>query len=465
MDNFLDGSENSDRALPGGRCRHKDHTGCMLTLLPSCCACTDQRPHQQRYPLYVDGRGTTQTGTRWAHYCRPCALFWDRQMGLAGVNPTRSRIPGFPRPVLLGIDVPQPVVLDSQQQVQAPDRAQQSTRARSPRRRRRAGGGLRGGRGVAASTPQRGVTVAVATAEAPAAQAAEVEEPPQEGLIARMRAASLSDRGATRGGRGSGVRSESVSPSWFSFLNQTPPRPGWDAISSSPNTAWSNDLWGSTRPSPIRTPTRGLRFGYQQPATPPNRARGLQAEPPQPATPPSPPGVARFGSLPSTTSPPRPILHVTQQLPIPTPPHRARFGFLHPTPPNSTHAIPQQTATAAPITPARPEQPAAPTPDLAQLAEDASVLLELFSKTYPQQAENHDKLIGTALAHVQRIHQVISPAGGGGGGDTESQGKTRAVDGGECIVCCTVSAEVVLIPCKHLVLCSVPTPPPPPPQN
>lgn len=52
------------------------HDHCNLSI-PTCCACADRRPHMASYPLYIDGRGITSSGTRWSMYCSPCHDFHD----------------------------------------------------------------------------------------------------------------------------------------------------------------------------------------------------------------------------------------------------------------------------------------------------------------------------------------------------------------------------------------------------
>jgi hypothetical protein len=50
------------------------HDYCVLSI-PTCCACSDRRPHTAAYPLYIDGQGITSTGTRSSMYCSPCRDF------------------------------------------------------------------------------------------------------------------------------------------------------------------------------------------------------------------------------------------------------------------------------------------------------------------------------------------------------------------------------------------------------
>ncbi len=53
-------------------CIHKVPASCGLTATPLCCACADKRPHLSAYPLYVDGVGYVDQGTRWDRYCWTC---------------------------------------------------------------------------------------------------------------------------------------------------------------------------------------------------------------------------------------------------------------------------------------------------------------------------------------------------------------------------------------------------------
>lgn len=97
--------------------------------------------------------------------------------------------------------------------------------------------------------------------------------------------------------------------------------------------------------------------------------------------------------------------------------------------------------------------------DIAQAAEDASVLLELFSKTTPRNKEaigdEHKQMIENAFEGILRIRREFRTMTA-----QTSAGQTK-VDP-ECIICYDNIADTVLMPCRHLVLCMVYTPPPPP---
>lgn len=87
------------------------------------------------------------------------------------------------------------------------------------------------------------------------------------------------------------------------------------------------------------------------------------------------------------------------------------------------------------------------TNSLAQTAEDASVLLELFSKTAPRDGEVSDDLkemVENAFQSVLKLRRalVVVPV-------------VEEEEGTECIICYSNAADTVLMPCKHLVLCIV----------
>lgn len=84
---------------PGQPCLHKVLTGCMLTALPCCCSCADQRPHATAYPIYIDGQGMRLKGRRWQRYCRRCCDFWQ---SLVSAAETTAR----PRPDVQHISSP-----------------------------------------------------------------------------------------------------------------------------------------------------------------------------------------------------------------------------------------------------------------------------------------------------------------------------------------------------------------------
>lgn len=62
--------------MPSVGCSHKEDLGCILTAVPVCCSCADQRPHTNWYAVYVDGQGMTMTGSPWQRYCWRCRNYW-----------------------------------------------------------------------------------------------------------------------------------------------------------------------------------------------------------------------------------------------------------------------------------------------------------------------------------------------------------------------------------------------------
>ena len=79
-------------------CPHKLATSCRLTASPSCCACQDKRPHAPSYSTYIDGVGLVNRGTRWQRYCWWCKEFWDNRIEATNpfMHPKDSRIPQDP---------------------------------------------------------------------------------------------------------------------------------------------------------------------------------------------------------------------------------------------------------------------------------------------------------------------------------------------------------------------------------
>ena len=113
-----------------------------------------------------------------------------------------------------------------------------------------------------------------------------------------------------------------------------------------------------------------------------------------------------------------------------------------------------------------------------KLAEEASVLLELYSQSTYEDAESelqNCETIKTVLDNVNKIWDSVSRAGKGKQAivaiDSESSkcecltnGRSRATEPESdpalspysgCIICYTVVADAVLMPCHHLVLCVV----------
>lgn len=113
---------------------------------------------------------------------------------------------------------------------------------------------------------------------------------------------------------------------------------------------------------------------------------------------------------------------------------------------------------------ARPGSPPPVRIDLRKIADEASVLLELFSKTQPVDngdvKDEHRQLIDSASRIISKIQQnfrVIDARKGKNIAALEppiSNTDDMKVDIG-CIICYSHAADVLLLPCKHLVLCMV----------
>lgn len=91
--------------------------------------------------------------------------------------------------------------------------------------------------------------------------------------------------------------------------------------------------------------------------------------------------------------------------------------------------------------------------DIAQAAEDASVLLELFSKTAPRNSDaiddEHKQMIENAFESILRIRREFRVTAAARMPVEEAKADP------ECIICYDNIADTVLMPCKHLVLCMV----------
>lgn len=147
-------------------------------------------------------------------------------------------------------------------------------------------------------------------------------------------------------------------------------------------------------------------------------------------------------SPPAQTPPPAPPTF-TLAAAVPTVQHTRRNNTILP-PPKS----PPPTVRATALSLA----------DLQRLAEDASVLLELYSKSAsgPDDDESMQELITSAFAHVSTIHRnhrvaqnAISRAA-----QKRPEAADFSADTG-CIICYSEIADTVLLPCHHLVLCGV----------
>lgn len=81
---------------------------------------------------------------------------------------------------------------------------------------------------------------------------------------------------------------------------------------------------------------------------------------------------------------------------------------------------------------------------LRNLAEDASVLLELYSKLRDSTSTDADVLISSAYTSVATLHR-----------HHRVRARGQQSEDSVCIICCGGDADTLLVPCHHLVLCSV----------
>lgn len=100
--------------------------------------------------------------------------------------------------------------------------------------------------------------------------------------------------------------------------------------------------------------------------------------------------------------------------------------------------------------------------DLGKAAEDASILLELFSKTKPaddkQIGDGHKQLISNALESVLKIHRALTNEDieleSVLGSEAEVEVEDLKMDVG-CIICFHQVADTAFMPCGHLAVCGV----------
>lgn len=94
---------------------------------------------------------------------------------------------------------------------------------------------------------------------------------------------------------------------------------------------------------------------------------------------------------------------------------------------------------------------------LNQLAEDASILLELFSQN-PHDNNNmgneDETMITSAAASIAAIQARCARR------TRHTESREEINRDADCIICFAERADVVFLPCKHLVVCTVRTPPP-----
>lgn len=93
-----------------------------------------------------------------------------------------------------------------------------------------------------------------------------------------------------------------------------------------------------------------------------------------------------------------------------------------------------------------------------QVAEDASVLLEIFSRTKPKDDseidQEHKQMIDDAFNHILQIKEKFRIMAIESKEPPALASDDMKVDAG-CIICYNYIADTVLMPCKHLALCTV----------
>lgn len=113
--------------------------------------------------------------------------------------------------------------------------------------------------------------------------------------------------------------------------------------------------------------------------------------------------------------------------------------------------------TLAPSTP-YVREPAPRLTNIGRVAEDASVLLELFSRTIPENGRKidneHKQMINDAFDHILKIKKEFRVMTTEGLEPLTPESDDMKVDAG-CIICYSYIADTVLMPCKHLALCTV----------
>lgn len=95
---------------------------------------------------------------------------------------------------------------------------------------------------------------------------------------------------------------------------------------------------------------------------------------------------------------------------------------------------------------------------IGQVAEDASVLLEIFSRTKPKDDseidQEHKQMIDDAFNHILQIKERFRIMAIESKMPPTLASDDMKVDAG-CIICYSYIADTVLMPCKHLALCTV----------
>lgn len=97
---------------------------------------------------------------------------------------------------------------------------------------------------------------------------------------------------------------------------------------------------------------------------------------------------------------------------------------------------------------------------LNRLAEDASVLLELFGQSPHDDddiSEEHETMITTAATSILTMQARVRQRAARSNRDIASRQEAGA--NADCIICYLENADRVFLPCKHLVVCTVCIPP------
>lgn len=117
--------------------------------------------------------------------------------------------------------------------------------------------------------------------------------------------------------------------------------------------------------------------------------------------------------------------------------------------PQPSHDIPVRPLPSLAAAPVR----------LKKAAENASILLELFSQSCPDNDDDidHDQqtMIACAADEIAAIQTRIRQSVARRNGDIRS--RAEAEKDADCIICYNESADTVFMPCKHLVVCTVRT--------
>lgn len=96
---------------------------------------------------------------------------------------------------------------------------------------------------------------------------------------------------------------------------------------------------------------------------------------------------------------------------------------------------------------------------MSQLAEDTSVLLELFSRIVPDNVRDIDdeqrNMIASAAQNISKLQISIGLVSAPESGSLNGQVDTN-IDAA-CVICYSEIADTVFRPCNHLAICGVST--------